>query len=386
MKVLYDYQAFYMQKYGGVSNSFVQLIKNLPVDVNYDISIKESANEHLLKSNLVETSPLNITSDNFISLKHFKGKERLYNIVSSMFPSLTSLGHNRKYSINSIKKGNFDIFHPTFYDNYFLPYLCGKPYVLTIHDMIPEKMGFPTKDMQIVNKRELIKNASHVIAVSEKTKEDIIEILKVPESKVSVIYHGAPEFVNSMSTPIVNKRYMLYVGKRDPYKNFLPMVEALTPVFKRHPDLFMICTGPQFTEKELSLFCTNGIRENIIHFQVDDKMLMNLYCYAECFIYPSLYEGFGIPILEAYKAKCPVLLNRKSCFPEIAQDAALYFNLDQNNSDLESVMECFLQTTSTERQMIINRQNARLSEFSWKKSAGQLRDVYNFVIKKSDNS
>ena len=107
-------------------------------------------------------------------------------------------GRNLTYSINRIEKGDYDVFHPTFFDDYFVKHLNGKPFVLTIHDMIPEL--FSTSDkLQIENKKRLAQSASHIIAVSEKTKEDIVELLKIPEDKISVIYHGA------MVLPLVYK-------------------------------------------------------------------------------------------------------------------------------------------------------------------------------------
>ena len=104
--------------------------------------------------------------------------------------------------------------------------------------------------------------------------------------------------------------------------------------------------------------------------------LQNLYAHALCFIYPSVYEGFGIPILEAYSANCPVLLNYASCFPEIAQDAALYFHLDDNSSDLDVIMESFLQMSEYEREVLLNKQRQRLEYFSWQKSARELANIY----------
>ena len=105
-----------------------------------------------------------------------------------------------------------------------------------------------------------------------------------------------------------------------------------------------------------------------------------MYANALCFVFPSLYEGFGIPILEAWKCGCPVILNKKSCFPEIAKDAAVYFTLDDDYSDLDKVMEAFLSMSVNEKELLLQRQNKRLLDFSWKKSAEMLLDVYKGVI------
>ena len=103
---------------------------------------------------------------------------------------------------------------------------------------------------------------------------------------------------------------------------------------------------------------------------------MDLYHYALAFVYPSSYEGFGIPILEAYKADCPVMLNRSSCFPEIAGDAAVYFKMDDVGSDFEEQFETLYHLNSNERNQLLVKQRERLSLYSWEKSAQKLSEVY----------
>ena len=246
--------------------------------------------------------------------------------------------------------------------------------------MIPEllslKMG-----RQDRSKRILCEQAAHIIAVSEKTKNDMIDIFHVPEKKVSVIYHGAPDWHNSIERePIIEGDYILYVGLRGGYKCFMPMVKSLKPVLQMHHSINIVCTGPEFSVKEQKELQNLGISDRIIRHQVNDNDMQNLYAHALCFIYPSKYEGFGIPILEAYKAKCPVLLNYASCFPEIAQDAALFFHLDESGSDLGDTMACFLAMEQKEKDSLIQKQCRRLEAFSWEKSAKQLVEIYKTVV------
>ncbi|ADE82350.1 mannosyltransferase [Xylanibacter ruminicola] len=376
MRILYDHQAFQYQKYGGVSNCFVKLIENLPPDIDYEIAICETDNEHLRNSNLVDVPKERLSFRNFISHNSFKGKSRLYNTITSILPFFTTSGRNLKKSIELLNKQDFDVFHPTYFDGYFLPYLKNKPFVLTVHDMIPELM-FKKVDLQARMKPILCDKAAHIIAVSEKTKKDLVDILNVPQQKISVIYHGAPDKENSLlSTPIMEGKYILYVGMRHLYKNFIPMVKSLVPILHRRPDISIVCTGPDFTDEENRLFKTLRVERNMIHMRASDEELVNLYRFALCFIYPSEYEGFGIPILEAYKAKCPVLLNHASCFPEIAGDAAVYFHLDNIQSDLNQVMEQFLNFSVRERLDLLARQNERLKRYSWEKSARKLAEIY----------
>ena len=104
-----------------------------------------------------------------------------------------------------------------------------------------------------------------------------------------------------------------------------------------------------------------------------------LYHDAVAFIYPSSYEGFGIPILEAYKANCPVMLNRASCFPEIAGDAAIYFNIDDMKSDLAEQLETLYGLNNDERNALLAKQHQRLQRYSWEQAAKALVNIYNIL-------
>ena len=181
--------------------------------------------------------------------------------------------------------------------------------------------------------------------------------------------------------PLLDGQYILYVGqRRDSYKNFLPMLKSLAPVLQHHQAIKIVCTGPDFTKAERLFLEKVGLCNKVCHLHVNDQELQNLYAHALCFIYPSAYEGFGIPILEAYRANCPVLLNEASCFPEIAQKAAVYFHLDEQSSDLDQVMEDFLRITDRERETLLEKQHERLSCFSWQKSAQKLTNLYYSLV------
>lgn len=384
MRVLYDSQAFDMQTHGGVSRYFSEIIKMLPSVCDYDLSVLESNNEYLSQFHYPQIGEL---YERFIVKGEFPCKGRLFDLYYNKIKKYHyGYNQNKFYSIKQLQQGNFDIFHPTFFDDYFLPYLNRKPFVLTIHDMIPEKFPelFDANDFQITKRRKLVPLASAIIAVSEQTKNDIIEILDVPEEKIHVIHHGAP---SSFISNEVNKRvfpfeYLLYVGGRFGYKNFNRFVEEVSVFIRKHSDIKVVCTGTPFSSEEINFLKQKGVVDNFIHHYVkDDVELYSLYNNALAFIYPSIYEGFGIPILEAFNAECPVLLNNTSCFPEVAGDSALYFNLnDSPNSDLVDKLETIYNWSDKERYEHIAKQNQRLSMFSWEKSALQHVDVYEKVL------
>lgn len=383
MKVLYDLQAFDMQTHGGVSRCFAELYSHRPAFVDAHISVKETDNVYLQELGFQPKGTLykNFLCDKDTKLKHFLFKLK-YNIQYGKFSRLDKRPLINLFETESVlKKGDFDIFHPTFFDDYFLPFLGKKPFVITVHDMIPEI--FSIDKHQVEQKLAIIPKATHIVAVSERTKQDLVRIMHVPEEKVSVIYHGSDEepYMPSTTAPIAEE-YILFVGTRYEYKNFKAFCKSCVVILKRHPQLKIVCTGVPFSPEEFQFFESLGIKDRMVHrFVQTSQELLDLYHYAFTFVYPSKYEGFGIPILEAYKADCPVMLNRASCFPEIAGDAAVFFDLNSGKSDFEEQFETLYRLTGDERGELIQRQRERMQLYSWSKSAAQLADVYKDVLK-----
>ncbi len=387
MKVLYDYQVFTWQRYGGISRYFTQIISNLPKDIKTEIAIKYSDNEYLKNTNIVPLleshfTPYRVLDQMLFGLK-FKGKKKFLNLFynKSINQYIDSLELNRQYSIEKLQQQDFDIFHPTYYDPYFLDHIGKKPFVLTIHDMIHELYPEIVFDLQVVEaKAKLARKANHIIAISERTKQDIIEILKIPEKNISVIYHANSLIESGIETSLINipNKFILFVGEREGYKNFLFMVESLAKILKDIPDLYVICTGKSFSEKE-ELFMKNfDVFEKFIALPVDDSDLSRLYKNASCLIFPSYYEGFGIPIVEAFNFGCPVLASKTDCFKEIANDAALFFD-PKNINDIALLVSNILKNEDKKHELI-QKSIQRNKIFSWDLSAQKTGCVYNNVL------
>lgn len=222
----------------------------------------------------------------------------------------------------------------------------------------------------------------HIIAVSECTKRDLQTFFNVPDEKVTVIYHGTDNtpYVPSGNRP-VERRYMLYVGDRWLYKNFGNFAKAVIPVLDKHKDLSVVCTGSPFNKNEIQMLKKHGIYDRFIQiFVKSDKEFLDLYHNAIAFVYPSEYEGFGIPILEAYKADCPVMLNNASCFPEIAGNAAVYFEMNESGSNFEEQFELLYSFSAEEKEELLKKQRQQLSKYTWERSAQQLAEVYRKLI------
>lgn len=383
-----DSQAFDSQTHGGVSRCFAGLITHLPDNIELTIPIAETHNQYLKEMGMDPGRDyyMEFCKGHPTALNRFWYK--LYtNVRNGHFSQWDRMPHPSIYEAErKLALGEFDVFHPTYYDPYFLRRIGNKPFVLTVHDMISEKYSgtYRFHDGQLKGKRKLIPRAAHIIAVSEYTKQDIVSLFGISPDRISVIYHGidqTPYIPSPKGNP--HGRYLLYVGRRNMYKNFLRFVQDITPVLRNHPDLKVICTGNPFTADELRTFRDAGLSGRFMQkFVESDQELMDLYHYAQAFVFTSEYEGFGIPILEAYKAGCPVLLNHASCFPEIAGDAAVYFSFDGRERGLQDCIEELLSWPAGRREEFITLQRQRLQLYTWEKAAAELAEVYRKVAGK----
>jgi glycosyltransferase involved in cell wall biosynthesis len=352
MKVLYDHQMFSRQKYGGITKYFSEMISNIPAEHQFDISLLCSDNHYL-------NSKYNFfRKKNILPNKEFRGKYTLRKITYRL---------NKYCSKRCIVKGDFDLFHPTFYDDYFLEIL-HKPYVITVHDLIAFKFKDPLNEFTSIRPKmkQTIEKATRIIAVSENTKKDITDIFNISPEKIDVIYHGC-------NMPVVSKqvkqygRYILFVGLRDGYKNFKTFIEAVSVLLAKEKDLKLICVGKPFTDEEVSSFIDFDIANQVTAVSVGDEELSTLYANALVFVYPSLYEGFGMPILEAFANDCPICLSNASCFPEIAGNAGVYFDPGNYKSILEAI-EKVIYDKNLALDLAI-KGKARLTNFSWQRAA-----------------
>jgi glycosyltransferase involved in cell wall biosynthesis len=269
------------------------------------------------------------------------------------------------------------LFHPTYYDSYFFKKL-NKPFIVTVHDLIEFKFKEQYKNNSLAPEMEtIIRKANRIIAISENTKKDLIEILKIPSEKIDVIYHG---YNKSLFVEKPNKfgRYILFVGYRQGYKNFSALAKAFSNIILKDGDLKLICVGQPFNKEELNLLKKLKILENTIAFGVTENKLNELYSNALVFVYPTLYEGFGMPILEAFANNCPVCLSNTSSLPEIAANAAEYFD----PKDIESISNAICKTIydSDFSKQLVSKGRIRLNNFSWTKCSLETMNSYERAI------
>ena len=363
LKILYDHQIFSLQKYGGISRYFCELYSHLLTmdTIHPEISIFYSENTYYNKI---------FHNRQILPEIHFLGKTTIIKKI------------NECYCKNQIRIGKFDIFHPTYYNPYFLKNLKTRPYVLTVYDMIYEL--FPDMfdgDNTASQKKKVIESATKIIAISENTKIDIIKLYDIDPEKIEVI-----PLATSLQIPISDislnlpKRYILFVGNRGYYKNFSFFIKSISSLLDEEKDLYLICAGGGvFLEDDMRLLDELKIKKKVLHYPIiNDSTLSLLYQKAILFIFPSLYEGFGIPVLEAFSCGCPVAASNISSLPEVGGDAVIYF--DPNNSDsIQKVVDNIVHNKSLQDSLRI-RGYQRLKLFSWEKTALNTKKVYDNLL------
>lgn len=274
-------------------------------------------------------------------------------------------------------------FSPTHY----LPAYVPCPSVISILDV--SYLHFP----KLFNKKDLyqlklwgkysIKKASKIITISNSSKNDIIKAYGVEPKKIVVIYPGTkklPSINHVLSMQDlknkfdISKPYILFVGTLQPRKNIVKLVEAFSNL--KNKDLELVIVGKKGWQYEEILESPKkyGIEKRVLFLDtVSDEELPSLYKNALCFVLPSLYEGFGLPILEAMQYGCPVITSNVSSLPEAGGDAALYFN-PNDSSDIAEKIEKVISDSSLREEMI-KKGHEQVKKFSWEKTARETLGV-----------
>ena len=372
MKILFDHQVFTWQRFGGISRYFAELIRGL----------RRGGEEALL--------PPYFYSQN-IHLQEIVG-EQVRPIVSAKFPGKNLVQNflGRRKSLRALAATRPDVFHPTYFDPYFLPTAkrLRVPFVLTVHDMIHEKFGhgtggrFSIDAMVVPGKRLLAERAAAIVAVSEHTKRDLLEIHpQLPPEKITVIPHGNSLKINSKAPFRLRlpEQFVLFVGNRGGYKNFGLFVHEMAELLQNRAGLFAVFAGSSpFSESEKAMLNSLKISEKCLHQPFrNDAELSEIYRCAACFVFPSRYEGFGIPVLESFACGCPVVLHESSSLPEVGGDAAVYFRESAPGS-LKFAVQNLLDTPD-KRVALREAGFSRLQKFTWERSIAAHLELYKKV-------
>lgn len=370
MQIIFDYQIFILQQEGGISRYFLKLCQMLP---EFADAVKATVVAPYFVSPLLE-SAREFGQAAVIGRKipSFSGKHRFLPVI------------NRVASRPVWRTLQPDLIHETYYSGRTVSYDC--PRILTVFDMIHERFPghFSGPDLQIPQcKAQAISRADHVIAISNSTRADLIELLQVAPEKITVI-----PLASSLAKPPSGRDkmndgrpYLLYVGLRGRVKNFITLLEAYGHSIVLSSDFDLLCAGGgAFSPAERNALREYGLMEKVRQLDADDTLLAALYANAALFVYPSLYEGFGLPLLEAMRCGCPVACSDAGSMPEVAGEAALFF--DPHRADeIQSVLESIVLSEYLSDTLRL-RGYEQEKKFSWDKSVRQTAALYRRYARK----
>lgn len=357
MKFLFDNIIFSLQKHGGISVVWYELLKRLLVDSDFECEFIDIPNNNFLREQLdiPQCSILKNHIPNYpIQIQRY------------INPNINT------------KKG---IFHSSYFRTVNNPNIIN---ITTVHDFTYEHYfkGLP-KIIHHLQKGNAIKNSKKIICVSENTKVDLLKFYpKVKENQIEVVYNGVSDDyypllasdnkqINQL-VPFQTKEYVLYVGdRRSDYKNFRMLVDACSIA---NVPLVIVGGGLLTTFEESMLEILLGKTNFLQIGGISNAQLNILYNNASFFVYPSFYEGFGIPILEAQKAGCPVICSNQSSIPEVAGNGA--FIVD--NISAQKIADIIRQDKfdSMLSKTIIEAGIKNVQRFSWDRCYTQTKQVY----------
>ncbi len=367
MKVVVDNQIFLRQRFGGVSRMFCETnLAMQEVDgINQRIVAPLHFNKHLQVMDLSKSTSIYIPNCP-AKLRPFVKKS------SDLFS---------KAEINNFKP---DLIHETFYTDYD-PWNKLIPRVTTVNDLTRELIDKNLKRAEI--KRESMARASAIICISENTKSDVVNYFGIDPNKcftvplgISEIFFQNKQKIENKINATTTKDFFLFVGDRDGYKNFEKFIKAFSLTKDLIKNFSIKCFGgPTPSISELNIIKDLRLSEGQVEFiSGTDETLAQLYRNAFALIYPSLYEGFGLPPLEAMASGCSVLSSNKGSLPEVLGEAANFFDPTSIES-INIVLQDFVASTELRKELIA-KGLIQSQKYSWKATAQKTFEVYKNLI------
>lgn len=290
-------------------------------------------------------------------------------------------------------KYKLDLLHT----QYFIPFFCPCPLVCTIHDICFEHFSDIFTRREYFRQKLLIKFAARhskkIITVSRMSKKDIVNKYGVDEGKVVVVYNAPKEIFKKIEMSEedlfelrkrfeIEKNYILSVGNLQPRKNLVRLIKAFI-FLKRQKAQFnyqLVIVGKKawmFDDVIKEAFANNG--DVVFTDYVTEADLVKLYNAADSFVYPSIFEGFGLPPIEAMSCGIPVAVSNQSALPEVVGDAGVYFDPYDERDIAQKIFQLF--ENKRLRQDLIKKSNEQIRNFSWIQSANKVVELYEDMLR-----
>jgi glycosyltransferase involved in cell wall biosynthesis len=371
LRVMFDPQIFCHQRFGGIS----RYVCNIALEMQRTAGV----------------TPLIVAPFHFNEYLDQLPRSLVRGRRVRWLEGLTALAYGSSVLPGKIAARGFkpDVLHNTYYFPIRPP--SGARSILTVYDMIHEKYPryFAASPLITRIKAASVAAADHVICISESTRRDLLATYDIPEERVSVTHLGfdplgsllTGESSSDFKVRVLDTDapYLLYVGSRVSYKNFGGLLDAYAASASLRTNFFLLCFGGgDFTGTERAAISKAGVQGRVRYLGGSDAVLAACYAHASLFICPSLYEGFGIPVLEAMSLKCPVACSNSSSLPEVVGDAARLFD-PQDRDSIRSAMESVLDSPSAAT-VLKEQGRIRSQLFSWRSCAENTISIYRRVL------
>lgn len=344
MIVNVDEQIFSAQHIGGISRYAVELMRAYSSDERLGVQLAQrliwTQNVHLLEAGMGRRLPGQLGKHGRITAR----------INRTLF-----------------RGGVPDVVHHTYYDRHYLRrHKDVQVRAVTIYDMIPElSPGFFPEGNPHRDKRSFVDAADLILCISKSTRRDLIEVYGRPEAPIVVTPLGVdrrfrPEAPRPACLP---ECYVLFVGTRSGYKDFSVLARAFAEASIPNDVMLVAVGGGAFDAGELATLAGFGISKQVVRVDLADEELAGAYSNAICLAFPSRYEGFGLPTLEAMASGCPPVLARASAHPEVGGDAAVYFSPGDHDELASCIFRMVTDQAFREERRLAGLHRA--ASFSW---------------------
>lgn len=357
MRVRFDDQIFTMQRHGGISRTFVELIRAFAespeLGVQPQLGWRWTRNSHALEAGFGRQPPLPAGSRGSLLLRWA----------------------NRMIKA---RQPDPDMTHHTYYRAGYMSRRSTLPNVVTVYDMIPELFPnlFPGGNPHL-RKEKYVRQATVVLCISESTRRDLLSVYGSVDPPTIVTHLGVSHrFAPGAPRPTwCPGRFVLFLGDRGGYKDFRVAIESFASLAQEHPDTSLVAVGGgAFSADEDSLISRWRLRDRVVQRNASDEELPGVFAGAKAFLFPSRYEGFGLPTLEAMACGTPTVLANSSSHPEVGGDAALYFP-PGDSSSLATQLSRLLSDDAF-RQDLSEKGIAQARRFTWRRTAEVTADAY----------
>jgi len=364
--ILYDDAIFRSKWHGGICRYFRELLRGLAHDATFTTTVLSFSGEALNRE-------LPARFEQLPSSSPLRGSGYLGSIGKS-------INRHRENVVlcNYWSKHKPGVYHSTIYraaPGLQLPEVC------TLYDMIPEKHDEFRNEWAkqwLKQKHDCMSRSEIILSISETSKAEAVSMLSIEPQKIKVVHLGCSDFffcddnIHPIPVSYANFPFMLFVGERRGYKNFQLLLSALAES-NDLGEMHLVAVGSSWFEEEISLIERLGIGHRVhLCSTPSDEMLRHLYHKAAAFIFPSLEEGFGLPLLEAMACGCPVVASDIPCFREIGGELPLYFSAN----DPDALAKACVAAMNRPRSSFLHEYREHAKQFSWRKTVQQTANAY----------